>query len=81
MMSPEPSAIHFLIEDGSVSNLVEAAALTEMPVESLRDAREAARRLLDFGPAAALVKGGHLPGEKVCEDISCTSNLKVAHSN
>ncbi|MDO8531267.1 MAG: bifunctional hydroxymethylpyrimidine kinase/phosphomethylpyrimidine kinase [Dehalococcoidia bacterium] len=38
----------------------EAAALTGRRVRSLRDAEDAGRRLLDDGPRAVLVKGGHL---------------------
>jgi hydroxymethylpyrimidine/phosphomethylpyrimidine kinase len=43
-------------------NLPEAEALLGMPVASLADMREAARRLVEAGAAAALVKGGHLNG-------------------
>lgn len=46
-------------------NTVEAAALAAMPIESLQQAREAARRIRDLGPASVLVKGGHLPGDPV----------------
>jgi hydroxymethylpyrimidine/phosphomethylpyrimidine kinase len=38
-----------------------------MPVRSLADMREAANRLLRFGPAAVLVKGGHLAGDVVTD--------------
>jgi hydroxymethylpyrimidine/phosphomethylpyrimidine kinase len=38
-----------------------------MPVRSLADAREAARRILRFGPAAVLVKGGHLSGDTITD--------------
>ena len=44
-------------------NVPEAEALTGLKIESLAQAREAARRIFDFGPAAVLVKGGHLPGD------------------
>jgi hydroxymethylpyrimidine/phosphomethylpyrimidine kinase len=40
-------------------NLPEAAALSGRAVQSLHDAREAARRIHDMGPAAVIVKGGH----------------------
>lgn len=43
-------------------NLPEAAALTGMRVESLAEMREAACALLDMGPGAVLLKGGHLEG-------------------
>ena len=44
-------------------NLHEAAALTGQPVETEEQMVAAARRLLDFGPKAVLVKGGHLTGQ------------------
>jgi hydroxymethylpyrimidine kinase/phosphomethylpyrimidine kinase len=44
-------------------NVSEAAALCGIAVDSLGTAREAARRILDFGPAAVVIKGGHWGGE------------------
>lgn len=43
-------------------NLPETAALTGLPVESAADVRRAAARLLDMGPEAVLIKGGHAGG-------------------
>lgn len=43
-------------------NLPETEALLAMRVTSVADMRDAARRLVDAGAAAALVKGGHLAG-------------------
>jgi len=43
-------------------NLHEAARLVGYPVADLCDMRRAAADLLRLGPAAVLVKGGHLPG-------------------
>ncbi len=43
-------------------NLAEAEALTGQVVDSLAGMREAARRIHALGPAAVVVKGGHLPG-------------------
>jgi hydroxymethylpyrimidine/phosphomethylpyrimidine kinase len=51
-------------------NLAEASALTGTPVESLHDARRAARRLLEAGCAAAVVTGGHLPGGRVVDVVA-----------
>jgi hydroxymethylpyrimidine/phosphomethylpyrimidine kinase len=48
-------------------NVPEAEALAGMPVRSLADAREAAGRILRFGPAAVLVKGGHLSGDTITD--------------
>lgn len=48
-------------------NVQEAEVLAGMEVRSLGDAREAARRILRFGPAAVLIKGGHLPGDTITD--------------
>lgn len=50
-------------------NMDEAARLSGMPVRSLDDMREAARRIRGLGPAWVLVKGGHLRGAAV--DVLC----------
>jgi hydroxymethylpyrimidine/phosphomethylpyrimidine kinase len=44
-------------------NLGEAEALTERPVRDVPTMRAAARALVDMGARAALVTGGHLPGQ------------------
>lgn len=41
-------------------NAEEAAALAGVPVRTLNDAREAAKRIAALGPGAVIVKGGHL---------------------
>ncbi|MGE5361160.1 MAG: bifunctional hydroxymethylpyrimidine kinase/phosphomethylpyrimidine kinase [Bacteroidales bacterium] len=43
-------------------NSPEAEVLAGMPIASIDDAREAARRIHRLGPSAVIVKGGHLPG-------------------
>lgn len=48
-------------------NAPEAEALTGYPVRTEADAREAARRLLDLGPRAVIVKGGHLETDDVVD--------------
>lgn len=48
-------------------NVPEAEALLDMRVASLADMREAARRLVGAGAAAALVKGGHLDGAEAVD--------------
>ena len=48
-------------------NIPEAEALAGIRIATLEDAREAARRILAFGPAAVVVKGGHLPGPDVVD--------------
>ena len=45
-------------------NLPEAEVLSGLAVRSLHDAREAAKRVLDAGAAAVVIKGGHLSGDE-----------------
>jgi hydroxymethylpyrimidine/phosphomethylpyrimidine kinase len=51
-------------------NIAEAEALSGVYIQSEADMVDAARRLLDSGCQAVLVKGGHLPGPPT--DILCT---------
>jgi hydroxymethylpyrimidine/phosphomethylpyrimidine kinase len=46
-------------------NIKEAEALAGMPVTDVRGMEVAARRIADLGPAAVLVKGGHLADKAV----------------
>jgi len=46
-------------------NLAEAAALTGRAVHDVDDMTSAGRALVELGSAAALVKGGHLPGPPI----------------
>jgi hydroxymethylpyrimidine/phosphomethylpyrimidine kinase len=48
-------------------NVPEAEALTGLKAESADDLPRLAERLLTFGCAAVLVKGGHLPGDQVVD--------------
>lgn len=48
-------------------NVPEAAALTGIEINDEDDLPRVAERLLTMGPAAVLVKGGHLPGERVVD--------------
>lgn len=48
-------------------NVPEAEVLTGMEIRSVADMREAGIRILRLGPAAVIVKGGHLPGDKVVD--------------
>lgn len=53
-------------------NLAEAAALLGRPVRTRREAERAAVDLLDLGPRAVLLKGGHLaPRNAECSDCFC----------
>jgi hydroxymethylpyrimidine/phosphomethylpyrimidine kinase len=51
-------------------NVAEAEQLAGMAIRTLAEAEEAGRRILGFGPAAVLVKGGHL-AEAPGTDILC----------
>ena len=44
-------------------NIPEAEALTGIPIRTLDDMRQAARRICGMGARAALIKGGHTSGE------------------
>ncbi|WP_297695709.1 bifunctional hydroxymethylpyrimidine kinase/phosphomethylpyrimidine kinase [Phenylobacterium sp.] len=48
-------------------NAPEAAALTSLAVASADDLRRAGEALLQAGAGAVLMKGGHLPGERVID--------------
>ncbi len=55
-------------------NLAEAEWLSGRPVRTVEEMKTAARAIAKLGPAAVLVKGGHLPGEPVdvlCEGGEC----------
>jgi hydroxymethylpyrimidine/phosphomethylpyrimidine kinase len=48
-------------------NLDEAALLTGQPVRTPEEMERAAARLLELGAGAALLKGGHLPGDELVD--------------
>ncbi|MFZ5668858.1 MAG: bifunctional hydroxymethylpyrimidine kinase/phosphomethylpyrimidine kinase [Pseudomonadota bacterium] len=48
-------------------NAPEAEALTGLPVQRPDDLRRAGEALLDLGARAVLMKGGHLPGQRVTD--------------
>lgn len=48
-------------------NADEAAILAEMPVRTVDHARAACRRIHDLGPAAVIVKGGHLEADEAVD--------------
>ncbi len=53
-------------------NLHEAAALAGHPVTTIDDMEGAGRRLLDMGPQAVLIKGGHLEKSDEIVDVLVT---------
>ena len=56
-------------------NLHEAAALTGQPVETEEQMVTAARRLLELGPQAVLIKGGHLSGNQASDVLVTKDSL------
>jgi len=48
-------------------NLDEAAILAEMEIKNLEDMETAAKKIIGFGCAAVLVKGGHLKGKRLLD--------------
>ena len=58
-------------------NLPEAEALLDVAIGDLDGMKRAAEVLLGLGPAAVLLKGGHLPGETVHDVLVDRSGLRV----
>jgi len=62
-------------------NLPEAEALTGMEIADLDGMNRAAAALHALGPAAVLVKGGHLEGDKVFDLLSSQNGVDVFESD
>ena len=58
-------------------NLPEAEALLGIAIDDLDGMKRAAEALLAFGPAAILLKGGHLLGETVHDVLADRAGLRV----
>ncbi|PSP54969.1 bifunctional hydroxymethylpyrimidine kinase/phosphomethylpyrimidine kinase [Halobacteriales archaeon QS_1_67_19] len=68
LLDPDAEAAYEdLIAESALAtpNADEAAVLTGVEIEDRESAIEAGERLLEMGAAAALLKGGHVPGETV----------------
>ena len=80
---PEPDAQRALVERLFpmaalvTPNVPEAEALTGMTIEDAEDLAGVAERLLLLGPAAVLVKGGHLPGDTVVDLLRTADGHEV----
>ena len=48
-------------------NIPEAVVLSGMSISSTSDMREAALRIMEFGPEYVVIKGGHLEGDEVTD--------------
>lgn len=55
-------------------NLPEAAMLLQKPIGERKDMEDACRELARLGPAAVLLKGGHLPGGSSPDLLYCRNN-------
>jgi len=58
-------------------NIHEAAVLTDMPVKTAGDMREAARALLASGPDSVLVTGGDLGGDVVVDVLATPMEIRT----
>lgn len=79
-----PDAVEALVKDLIpkativTPNRMEAERLTGMRITSIEDAREAARRIVEeLGAEAAIVKGGHLPGEEAVDILYYKGRYKL----
>jgi hydroxymethylpyrimidine/phosphomethylpyrimidine kinase len=63
-------------------NIPEAEALTGLSIESAEDADAAIAALLSMGPAAVLLKGGHLPGDDIIDILRTADGdeMKFTHT-
>ncbi len=59
-------------------NADEAAVLTDVEPTDEAGARLAGQRLLTMGADAALVKGGHIPGDEVCDVLVTEDAIETA---
>ena len=58
-------------------NLDEARALTGQPIATPEEMKQAARKLSDTFDTSVLVKGGHLPGEEMCDVLYASGNTYI----
>jgi len=62
-MKTELISLAFLV----TPNIPEAEALTNIEIRSDADRKEAARRIVEMGATAVVIKGGHLPGDEITD--------------
>jgi hydroxymethylpyrimidine/phosphomethylpyrimidine kinase len=63
MIKAELIGLAFLV----TPNIPEAEALTNIEIRSDNDRKEAARRILDMGATAVVIKGGHFPSDDITD--------------
>ena len=82
----EPNAIdslkRLLVSRAAVltPNLPEAEILAGRAIPSRAAMEETARAMLDLGCKAVLLKGGHLPGQTVCDVLATAAGIRVWES-
>ncbi len=81
----ETSAVEALVgellplADLVTPNIPEAEMLSGMSIHSLDDQEKAGRKILDLGPSAVLVKGGHRPDGDGITDVLVRPGQKSLH--
>jgi len=58
-------------------NIPEAEAIADMEIRTVADMEMAAARIADMGPAAVLVKGGHLEGDRLTDLLRSDSGVET----
>ena len=61
-------------------NAREAEVLSGVRVRDLESQKEAARRIAELGARCVVVKGGHLPGERVSDVLYCDGEFRIYES-
>lgn len=61
-------------------NLPEAEVITGRPVTTVEEMKAAARRMLEMGTPAVLLKGGHLPGETLVDVLATVGGIETFES-
>ncbi len=58
-------------------NIPEAEAIADMEIRTVADMKMAAARIADMGPAAVLVKGGHMEGDRLTDLLWSDSGVET----
>ncbi|AEV16384.1 Phosphomethylpyrimidine kinase [Thermus sp. CCB_US3_UF1] len=67
----------FPLADLITPNSLEAEALLGSPIRTLEEAKAAAMALLELGPRAVLLKGGHLEGEEAVDLLATREGVRA----
>ena len=79
LASEDEAAYEDLVAEATLvtPNADEAAVLTDVDPDDEAEAREAGERLVEMGADAALVKGGHIPGDDVVDVLVTGDDIDV----